>query len=287
MPWVETVGVQKLCGAWLAYALRLGEMGKYCGAQALERTAVEMVQDDGFATEDGDRRRPHVGTSDQCNTKRDDGISMEASDEEDMRTNMDGGALTEGAVADLPSKATMGRPMDEAGSGELAFERVDGVAGAQCSGAVAGAPLAPRACALLAARAADAKKATDILVQDVSELVGVTEYFVIATAANNRQVDAIIDEIERVLRERASERPLHREQTRDGSWELLDYGSFVVHVFQPETRDYYRLEALWSDAPIVDLAAEAGLTDIEYSSRISKMLERIASAKPSSAAADS
>ncbi len=46
-------------------------------------------------------------------------------------------------------------------------------------------------------------------------------------------------------------------------WALLDYGSFVVHVFQPETRDYYRLEALWNDAPVIDLAKEAGLVDVE------------------------
>ena len=128
-----------------------------------------------------------------------------------------------------------------------------------------------RECALIAARAADSKKATDIMVQEVGGLIGVTDYFVIATAANNRQVDAIIDEIEEKLREQAHVKPLHREGTKDGSWSLLDYGSFVVHVFQPETREYYRLEALWNDAPIVDLAAE-GLTDIPYSERIAKLL---------------
>lgn len=129
-----------------------------------------------------------------------------------------------------------------------------------------------RAYALAAARAADDKKATDILVQDVRELIGVTDYFVIVTAANNRQVKAIVDAIEEALREQADLRPLHREETRDGSWELLDYGSFVAHVFQPETREYYRLESLWNDAPVIDLAAEAGLSDIEYSDRIAKML---------------
>ena len=54
---------------------------------------------------------------------------------------------------------------------------------------------------------------------------------------------------------------------------LLDYGEFVVHVFQPETREYYRLEALWNDAPIIDLAKEAGLVDVEYSERIAKLLK--------------
>ena len=129
-----------------------------------------------------------------------------------------------------------------------------------------------REMAIIAAKAADEKKATDILVQEVAELIGVTEYFVIVTASNNRQVNAIIEAIEENVRKQAGIHPLHREETRDGSWELLDYGSVVVHVFQPETREYYRLEALWNDAPVIDLAAEAGLTDIQYSERIAQML---------------
>ena len=128
--------------------------------------------------------------------------------------------------------------------------------------------------AVVAARAADGKKATDIVVQHVGELIGVTDYFVIVTAANSRQVGAIIDEIEEQERVQLGAKPLHREETRDGSWELLDYGSVVVHVFQPETREYYRLEALWNDAPIMDLAAEAGIDDAVYSDRIAALLER-------------
>ena len=130
----------------------------------------------------------------------------------------------------------------------------------------------PREMAIIAARAADSKKATDIVVQEVGEIIGVTDYFVIVTAANNRQVNAIIDEIEEAERVQAGVKPLHREDTRDGSWELLDYGSVVVHVFQPETREYYRLEALWNDAPIMDLAAEAGIEDAVYSDRIADLL---------------
>ena len=129
-----------------------------------------------------------------------------------------------------------------------------------------------RKCALIAARASDEKKATDILVQDVRELVSITDYFVIVTAANSRQVEAIIDEIEDALREQAHIKPSHTEDSRDGSWSLLDYGDVVVHVFMPEAREYYRLEELWNDAPTIDLAAEAGLTDVQYSDRIQKML---------------
>lgn len=126
--------------------------------------------------------------------------------------------------------------------------------------------------AIIAAQAADEKKATDIVVQEVRDLIGVTDYFVIATAANNRQVEAIVDEIEAAERKFAQAKPLHREGTQDGSWSLLDYGDFVVHVFQPETREYYRLEALWNDAPVLDLAREAGLGDLAYSDRIAKLL---------------
>ena len=122
------------------------------------------------------------------------------------------------------------------------------------------------------AKILDKKKAQDVRVLKVDSLTVLTDYFVIATASNNRQVDAIIDEIEDAVRTKAQMKPLHREGTQDGTWSLLDYGSFVVHVFQPETREYYRLEALWNDAPVIDLAAEAGLTDIEYSDRIAKML---------------
>ena len=130
----------------------------------------------------------------------------------------------------------------------------------------------PREMAIIAARAADSKKATDIVVQHVGEIISVTEYFVIVTAANSRQVSAIVDEIEEQERTLAHVKPLHREETRDGSWELLDYGGIVVHVFQPETREFYRLEALWNDAPVMDLVAEAGITDAVYSDRIAAML---------------
>ena len=135
--------------------------------------------------------------------------------------------------------------------------------------------LTPRDYAIIAARAADEKKATDIVVQNVGEIISVTEFFVIVTAANNRQVNAIVDAIEDAEREQAGIKPLHREETRDGSWELLDYGSVVVHVFQPETREYYRLEALWNDAPVMDLATEAGIEDAVYSDRIAELLESL------------
>lgn len=130
-----------------------------------------------------------------------------------------------------------------------------------------------RKAAIVAAKAADSKKATDIMVQDVRDLIGVADYFIILTAANNNQVKAIIDEVEDKLREECGIKPDHREVSTDGSWSLLDYGNLVVHVFQPETREFYRLETLWNDAPIIDLVTEAGLENLEYSDRIQKMID--------------
>lgn len=133
-----------------------------------------------------------------------------------------------------------------------------------------------RQAALIAARAADDKKATDIMVQEVADLIGVTDYFVIVTAQNSRQVDAIIDEIEEKLLDDAGLKPSHKEESADGSWSLLDYGYLVVHVFQSETREYYRLETLWNDAPIIDLSKEEGFENLEYSDRIAAILESAA-----------
>ncbi|WP_251213020.1 ribosome silencing factor [Adlercreutzia murintestinalis] len=131
-----------------------------------------------------------------------------------------------------------------------------------------------RKAAIAAARAADSKKAIDIMVQQVGALIGVTDYFVIATGRNKAQMDAIIDAVEEELRETCDMRPAHREVSSDGTWSLLDYGDIVVHVFLPETREYYRLEALWNDAPIVDLASEADLVGLEYSDRIRDLIEQ-------------
>lgn len=130
-----------------------------------------------------------------------------------------------------------------------------------------------RKAAIAAARAAEDKKATDIMVQEVRELIGVTDYFVIVSASNPRQVDAIIGEIEDVLRKDFDMKPVNRELSRDGSWSLLDYGSIVIHVFQQDTREYYRLESLWNEAPIIDLAKE-GFEDLQYSERIAAIIEK-------------
>lgn len=110
--------------------------------------------------------------------------------------------------------------------------------------------------ALIAAGAASDKKAVDIMVIDIAELLVVTDYFVICTGNTDIQVRAIADEIEDRLREEAGIKPIGREGVNESKWILLDFGDFVVHVFQPEERGFYRLETLWGDAPRVELPAD-------------------------------
>jgi ribosome-associated protein len=105
--------------------------------------------------------------------------------------------------------------------------------------------------ALLAAAAASSKKAEDIVILDVGDIIAITDYFVIAGGANDRQVRTIVDEVERRLREDEGIGPIRVEGLDDARWVLMDYGDFFVHAFHVETRAYYELERLWSDAPRV------------------------------------
>ena len=84
---------------------------------------------------------------------------------------------------------------------------------------------------------------------DVGDIIGITDAFVITSGNNVRQVKTIAEEVERQLKELSGSKPLQVEGLSDASWVLLDYGDFVVHVFHTETRAYYDLERLWSDAP--------------------------------------
>ncbi len=104
-----------------------------------------------------------------------------------------------------------------------------------------------------AAGAAASKKADRILVLDVSEQLGITDYFVICSGNTERQVRAIAEAVERALAVDEGVKPYRREGQREGRWVLLDYVDFVVHVFHQEEREYYSLERLWSDAPHVNI----------------------------------
>lgn len=107
-----------------------------------------------------------------------------------------------------------------------------------------------------AANAAENKKATDVVILDVGDLVGITEFFVIVSTSNPRQLDTVIDEIHTALK-MGGRAPLRREGTTPDGWMVLDYGDVVVHVFTDAQRDYYDLERLWADAPRVEVAAGA------------------------------
>ncbi|MBW3657467.1 MAG: ribosome silencing factor [Actinobacteria bacterium] len=103
--------------------------------------------------------------------------------------------------------------------------------------------------AVAAARAADDKKASDLSILEVADILAVVDLFVLASAGSDRQLKAIADEIERVLREDHDRKPARREGTPASGWVLLDYGDIVCHLFSTEQRDFYSLERLWSDVP--------------------------------------
>jgi len=111
----------------------------------------------------------------------------------------------------------------------------------------------PRA-ATLAAQVADDKMGTSTVVLAMRELLGVTDAFVLTTGRNSRQVRTLVEEIERQVGEGSGRKPYSVEGLRDLQWVLMDYGDFVVHVFDETTRDYYDLEHLWGDAPRVEWA---------------------------------
>jgi ribosome-associated protein len=103
-----------------------------------------------------------------------------------------------------------------------------------------------------ALRAADDKKAFDLVVLDVGEVASFTEYFLIATGTNPKQVQAISDEVVERLK-KDGRRPARVEGYRGAEWVLLDYGDFVFHVFEQKARRFYDLERLWRDAGRVPL----------------------------------
>ncbi len=104
--------------------------------------------------------------------------------------------------------------------------------------------------ATVAARAAASKLADDVVVIDVSDQLVITDCFVIASASNERQVNAIVDEVEEKMRE-SGYKPARREGTREGRWTLLDYVDIVVHIQHQDERDFYALDRLWRDCPLV------------------------------------
>ena len=95
--------------------------------------------------------------------------------------------------------------------------------------------------------AAGDKQATDILLLDTRKICSFADYFVICTGDSDRQIKAIYEEVEHVLK-REGILPLHHEGTLDSGWLLIDFGDVIVHIFAPDEREYYQLDKLWSKA---------------------------------------
>ena len=114
--------------------------------------------------------------------------------------------------------------------------------------------------ARVAALAADSKKATDIVLLDLTGLTDVCDYFLICTGSNARLLDSVVDEIREKVGANFGVKPNSTEGRVGLKWVLMDYGSVVIHIFQPETREFYRLERLWADAPCVELGLEGEQT---------------------------
>lgn len=111
---------------------------------------------------------------------------------------------------------------------------------------------------LIALRAAESKKAHDVKLIDLRSVTSFADYFLIITGTNQRQNQAIWDEIVRQMKESAGERPINVEGYENADWILGDYGDLIVHVFSEQTRTYYDLERLWrhaKDVPIPKSAA--------------------------------
>lgn len=102
------------------------------------------------------------------------------------------------------------------------------------------------------ARAADEKKAENLVILDVHKLTSLTDYFVFCSGNNPRQNKSIAEEIKQSL-VASKERPSHLEGMQNATWILMDYGDIIIHIFMPEVRDFYDLEGLWADAKRLDV----------------------------------
>lgn len=111
-----------------------------------------------------------------------------------------------------------------------------------------------------AARAAAERKAEQIIAIDVSERLALTDVFLIVSGANDRQVRSIVDAVDEAMLKAGAKRKM-REGFDEARWVLIDYGDIVVHVQQTEDREFYSLERLWRDCPLIDLPADGDGAD--------------------------
>ncbi len=111
-----------------------------------------------------------------------------------------------------------------------------------------------------AARAAAERKAEQIIAIDVSERLALTDVFLIVSGANDRQVRSIVDAVDEAMFKVGAKRKM-REGFDEARWVLIDYGDIVVHVQQTEDREFYSLERLWRDCPLIDLPTDVDAAD--------------------------
>ena len=102
---------------------------------------------------------------------------------------------------------------------------------------------------LAAAQGAADLQSTDVVALDVGDVLGITDWFLVASASNIRQVRRVAEEVEAAVKQAGGDGPSRIEGMEDATWILLDFGIFVVHVFHEETRSFYDIERLWSDVP--------------------------------------
>jgi ribosome-associated protein len=121
----------------------------------------------------------------------------------------------------------------------------------------------------LAVEAAQNKKAGGITVLNLEGLGAFTEYFVICTGYSTPQMQAICNEVEKLLYKELKRTPQHREGHRSAEWALLDFGGLIVHVFGEQARRYYDLERLWRAAPKLEVPDTAGQSAGELSEKVS------------------
>ena len=105
---------------------------------------------------------------------------------------------------------------------------------------------------MLAARTADEKKGTDIIILDVGEVLAIAGYFVVCSASNRRLVRTVADEIEAAVKAGLGRSPVRTEGRNEQQWILIDYGDVVVHVFSDEQREFYEIERLYLDVPKIE-----------------------------------
>ncbi|NCY02311.1 MAG: ribosome silencing factor [Planctomycetia bacterium] len=137
---------------------------------------------------------------------------------------------------------------------EPATPRAAAQAGPKSPARTAARPDTARARALAAARVAEETRGTDVRVLDLRELTDVFDYFVVATGSSRRQIHAMADEIELVMKKQLHDVCRGVEGYEEGRWVVLDYGDVVVHLFDAESRDYWDLEQLWTGGKTVPLS---------------------------------